>query len=146
MATHKSPYRFGNDVAQSYEDGVVSIYTEEDGAAGGRLPVPVRTQLGRLDYQERKLGIKRYYDARQNQIHAERVIRVQKPPYVIDNQCTAETEDGRIYRIDLVQAVPEVWPVSLDLTLVRYEQGVAELPPPQPIDPTPPGPETEVEA
>lgn len=147
MTQRQKPFRPRQEaeISQSYNDGVVTIYTETDEAAAGRLPVPTRTQLCRMAYQERKLGIKRYYDARQNQIHAERVLRIQKPPMVINNQCTAETEDGQIYRIDLVQALPDVYPASLDLTLVRYEQGVIEITPgPTPIDPPSPGPGTEV--
>ena len=40
----------------------------------------------------------------------------------ITNQDVAVTEDGRTYRIDLVQTVDNVWPASVDLTLVRYDQ------------------------
>ena len=40
----------------------------------------------------------------------------------ITSQDVAETEDGRRYRIDLVQTVDGVWPPSQDLTLVKYQQ------------------------
>ena len=122
MAEHKSPFRPGNDVAQTYEDGVVEIYAVSDGAADGRLPQPVLTQKIRLDYAERKVGIQRYYQAKQNQIHVEKVIRVPRPPIEITSQDVAVTEDGRAYRIDLVQTVKDVWPPSLDLTLTAYKQ------------------------
>lgn len=125
MATHKSPYRFGNDVAQSYEDGVVMIYGVTDSAAAGMLPQETLSIKARLDYQERKLGIKRYYEAAQNQRQIERVIRVPAPTVEIHNQDAAITEDGRAYRIDLVQVVTDVWPRSLDLTLAAYRQGQA---------------------
>lgn len=122
----KKPYRPAPDVAERYNDGVAQIYSVSDTAAAGYLPTETLTEKVRLDYQERKLGIKRYYAAKQNQIHAERVIRVQRPPEGIDNQDIAQTEDGVYYRIDLVQSVPDIWPASLDLTLVRYDQGVPE--------------------
>lgn len=32
------------------------------------------------------------------------------------------TQDGRQYRIDLVQLAQDVWPPSLDLTLAKTEQ------------------------
>ena len=41
----------------------------------------------------------------------------------ITNQDVAVTEDGRRYRIDLVQTVTDAYPPSLDLTLVKYDQG-----------------------
>ena len=50
------------------------------------------------------------------------MIRVQRAGQ-ITNQDVAETEDGRRYRIDLVQSVDNVWPPSLDLTLAKYVQG-----------------------
>ena len=57
----------------------------------------------------------------QNQIQVERVIRVPRAGQ-ITSQDVAETEDGRCYRIDLVQTVDGVWPPSQDLTLVKYQQ------------------------
>lgn len=73
------------------------------------------------------MGLQRHYAAKQNQIKAQRVIRVQcvrETP--ITSQDIAATESGEKYRIDLVQLVPDVYPVSVDLTLVDYSQGVAE--------------------
>lgn len=118
----KAPFRPGTEVSQRYNDGLVTIYAETDGATNGHLPAPSLTPVVTLAYQERKLGIKRYYDARQNQIHVERVIRVQRSTVSITNQEIAETEDGKKYRIDLIQAVPDVYPPSVDLTLTVYEQ------------------------
>ena len=122
--TRKTPFRPRTDekITQAYNDGVVTIYTVTDGAASGYLPAPSLTEAVTLAYQERKLGIKRYYDAKQNQIHAERVIRVPRSPVSIDNQNVAKTEDGAYHRIDLVQIVPDVFPPSLDLTLTVYTQ------------------------
>ena len=59
-------------------------------------------------------------------------MRVPKPANAITNQMAARTEDGTLYRIDLVQTVPDVYPPSLDLTLTVYTQGA--------FSPTPPGP------
>ena len=54
MPEHKSPFRPSADVAQTYGDGVVTIYAVSDGAAAGRLPAPVLTRKVRLDYEELK--------------------------------------------------------------------------------------------
>ena len=42
----------------------------------------------------------------------------------ITNQDAARTEDGKLYRITLVQEVRDVYPKALDLTLSRISQGV----------------------
>ena len=124
------------EISQQYNDGVVQIYTEADDAVRGYMPVPRLTPTVKLAYQERKLGIKRYYDAKMNQIHVERVIRVPGGAGQINNQNVAETEDGTRYRIDLVQEIPDVYPPSLDLTLVLYTQGIVIQPPPPVSDNT----------
>lgn len=132
----KAPFRPRQEaqVTQCYNDGKVTIYDVRDDAVNGFLPNPTYQVKVTLAYQERKLGIRRYYDARQNQVRVERVIRVPKPsgefqpeddppePLRITSQDAARTEDGKLYRIDLVQSVPDVFPPSLDLTLAVYEQ------------------------
>ena len=137
-ATRKAPFRPRKEspVTQNYNDGVVKIYVERDVAGSGFMPSPQRSLMLTLAYQERRLGFKRYYDAKQNQIHIERVIRVPSPRENgdITTQDVAETEDGRWYRIDLIQVVPDVFPPSLDLSLAAYVQNVLERPPTPPIN------------
>ena len=118
----KAPQRPEHKVSQDFNDGVVRIYTETDEAAPGYAPVTTLTFKVLLPYAERAVGIRRYYDAKQNQTRVERVIRVQDTG-MVSNLDTAVTEDLSSYRIDLVQHVPDVWPPSVDLTLVTYEQG-----------------------
>ena len=132
--TRKTPFRprQRTEISQAYNDGIVTIYASTDSAGSGLLPVPSLTEKVRLAFQERKLGIKRYYDAKQNQIELKRVIRVQKPGELeINSQDVADVNATRLYRIDLVQAVPDVYPPSLDLSLTLYEQRA-------PIRPVPP--------
>ena len=119
--TWKAPYRPSNEVTQSYNDGVVTVYAVTDSARPGYQPVEQLTEKIKLRYEEQRLGIQRYYDAMQNQIQVERVIRVPRAGQVT-SQDVAETEDGRRYRIDLVQTVDGVWPPSQDLTLAKYQQ------------------------
>lgn len=119
-----APYRPANEVTQDYNDGIVTIYAAADSAQPGYQPRPTLTAKCTLRYDEQRVGIQRYYEAMQNQVQVERVLRV--PRAKITNQDIAETEDGVKYRIDLVQTVDLVYPPSLDLTLTRYEQGVSE--------------------
>lgn len=117
----KAPYRANNAITQSYNDGVVSIYTVEDVAQPGYQPEPKLTKKVSLRYEEQRLGIQRYYSGRQNQVDIERVIRTQRVGNV-NNQNVAITEDGRQYRVDLVQSVMDVRPESVDITLAKIEQ------------------------
>ena len=119
--TWKAPYRPSNVVTQGYNSGVVTVYAVTDSARPGYQPVEQLTEKIKLRYEEQRLGIQRYYNAMQNQIQVERVIRVPRAEQ-ITSQDVAETEDGRRYRIDLVQTVDGVWPPSQDLTLVKYQQ------------------------
>lgn len=121
----KMPYRPDNEITQSYNDGIVKIFRQSDIALPGYQPKIELSKIAELRFAEQRLGIQRYYAGRQNQLHIERVIRV--PECVeITSQDVAVTQDGKRYRVDLVQSVQGVYPRSVDLTLVRYEQGTAD--------------------
>lgn len=108
-------------ISQTFSDGVVEICDVFDAAGPGLKPVPCLRPVFRLCYAERKLGINRYYAARQNQVEIERVLRVPRAGE-ISSQQVAITEDGRKHRIDLVQLAVDVLPPACDITLVAYEQ------------------------
>lgn len=93
-----------------------------DGGAPGGRPKEELSEKVKLPYEEQYLGLNRYYSARQNQVKIDRVIRVPRHRD-ISSQDMAGTEDGALYRIDLVQPVMEVYPPCMDLTLCRIEQG-----------------------
>ena len=122
----KAPGRPEHKITQSYNDGMLTVYTVADEAAPGRQPVRRLAELVKLPYETRHVGIQRYYAAAQNQTKVQRVLRVPHSGKPVTNRCLADTEDGSRYRIDLVQFVPDVYPPSDDLTLVVYEQGGAD--------------------
>lgn len=117
----KAPNRPSHEVSQPYPDGVVTVCRVEDVAKPGFQPVKRLAPKERLLYQERSLGLSRYYAGRQNQVEIQRVIRTPYRPEV-SSQDVAVTQDGRQYRIDLVQRVQDVYPPSMDLTLAKVEQ------------------------
>lgn len=118
----KAPSRPRNRVTQAFNDGLVQIWSVKDTAQPGHLPVEgLNQRKDTLRYEEQRLGIQRYYTGKQNQVNIERVIRVPRTNRV-SSQDVAVLEDGKQYRIDLVQAVTEVYPPSVDLTLARIEQ------------------------
>ena len=117
----KAPYRPSNEITQDYNDGLVEICTVTDAAEPGRMPVERLALKIKLCYEERSLGLQRYYSGKQNQVEVQRVIRTPRRKEV-SSQDVAVTEDGVQYRIDLVQPVIGVYPPSMDLTLTRIEQ------------------------
>lgn len=119
----KAPYRPDNEVSQSYNDGVVTIYSVTDGAKPGYQPMPMLAEKITLRYAEQRLGIQRYYAALQNQVQVERVIRTARAGD-ITTQDIAITEDGRKYTVYMVQSVQDVYPPSVDITLSKISQGV----------------------
>lgn len=117
----KAPYRPKGEITQNYNDGLVTIYAVTDSAQPGRLPMEKLECKAVLRYEERRLGIQRYYAGKQVQVEVERVVRTPRLRRV-SSQDVAVTEDGAKYRIDLVQLVTDVHPPSMDLTLTRIFQ------------------------
>lgn len=119
---YKAPYRPDNKITQAYNDGLVDIYAVRDSSVPGSKPIPALSKKKlHARYEERRLGISRYYGGRENQIKISRVIRI--PAAVkITNQDVVIDETGEQYRIDLVQRVTDVFPESFDLTLVDIIQ------------------------
>ena len=117
----KAPNRPRNEITQSYNDGVVTIYSVSDVAQPGYQPQIELTEKIKLRYEERSMGLQRYYQAMQNQVQIERVLRVQRTNK-ITSQDVAITEDNTRYKIYMVQAVSDVYPPSVDITLSKFEQ------------------------
>ena len=122
----QNPFRAGNEISQPFNSGVVDIYRVTDAGEPGYAPVPRLELRVKLHYEELKLGLIRFYSAKQNQVKVERVLRVPRRPEV-SPQDVAVTEDGQQYRVELVQLAAGVYPPSLDLTLGAVEQ-IYELP------------------
>lgn len=117
----KAPYRPKGEITQAYNDGVVTVYAVTAAGPPGGLPVEKPVKKAVLRYEERRLGLQRYYEGKQNQVDVERVLRTPRLRGV-SSQDLAVTEDGQQYRIDLVQSTDGVYPPSMDLTLTRIVQ------------------------
>lgn len=117
----QQPHRPKAEITQNFSDGVVTIFSVSDKAEPGYKSKEKLVFKASLRYEERRLGIQRYYAGKQNQAKIQRVIRTPRAG-IVSNQDVAVTEDGRKYRIDLVQTTQDVFPPSQDLTLVDLEQ------------------------
>ena len=86
---------------------MVTVYTVTDSGPPGGLPVEKPTKKAVLRYEERRLGLQRYYEGKQNQVDVERVLRTPRRKGV-SSQDLAVTEDGQQYRIDLVLTLTRI--------------------------------------
>lgn len=121
MRQRKMPFRPGNEISQAFNDGMVTVYRLKDAAKPGYMPKPDPIKIAVLRYEEQRLGLTRYYSAKQNNVDVERVVRVPRGT-AIAAQDIAVTEDGQEYAIDMIQTVDGVFPPSLDLTLAKVSQ------------------------
>lgn len=118
------PKRASDRISQVFADGLVRIYDVCDVAAPGLKPQEGLELALTLRYAERKLGINRYYAAKQNQVEVQRVLRVPRVEGICTQQ-VAITEDGKQYRIDMVQLAADIFPPSVDITLAAISQDYA---------------------
>lgn len=122
----RAPRRPEHKITQDFNDGMLTVYRVTDEAQPGYLPQEKLTKVVSLPYARRKVGLYRYYQAKQEQTRVQKVLRVPEPAQKIKRLNKVITEDGEEYRIDLVQTVTDVYPPSLDLTLAAYRQGAEE--------------------
>lgn len=127
----KKPSRPDHAVSQSFNSGVVRILTVTDTAAPGRMPVPALAEKIRLPFEERRVGVTRFYNALQAQARIERVLRVPDPGAagkISPQDAAIILRDEAQYRIEQVQRVADVFPPCLDLTLRAVEQTLEVIP------------------
>ncbi len=106
---------------QTYNDGIVKIYSVGNIAAPGNMPKDGLTlKISPLRYEERIVGMGRYWTAMQAQAQIDRIIRVPRIES-ISSQDVAIPIDGKQYQIKQVQYVPDIEPPSMDLSLERLE-------------------------
>jgi hypothetical protein len=106
---------------QTFNDGIIKLYSVDNMAASGDLPKEkLILKIGPLRYEERIVGMGRFWTAMQAQAQIDRIIRVPRIESV-SPQDVAIPIDGKQYRIKQVQYVPDVEPPSMDLSLERLE-------------------------
>jgi len=102
--------------AQTFNDGVVSIYEVSNTAPSGAKPKEVLTLKRSLRYHERTVGLSRYYAAKQANVIVQYVLRCPRLREV-SSQDVAIPNDGKQYHIKQVQYPEDIDPPVMDLTL-----------------------------
>lgn len=106
---------------QTFNDGICSICALENVGEKGCLPVMrLQEKARRVPFEKRRVGIKRFFDAKQENAEIEQVIR-------IPEAFSVSTQDvcilaGTQYGIYQVQNVPNTMPGANDLALRRLEE------------------------
>lgn len=109
---------------QTYNDGLLTVYAVENAGEAGCAPAPVFAKKAVLRYEERTVGVTRYYAALQANVMVDLVLRCPRAP-VVSPRDVAVLHNGRQYRITLIQYPRDVIPPSMDLTLERLEEDYA---------------------
>ena len=110
-----------------FNDGLVTVYCVDNQAGPGMKPVERLVKKTALRYTRRTVGIRRHYTALNAGARVDLLLRVPYRPEVSPQDVAVPAQDGRQYRITLVQVPEGVTPPVMDLTLERLERDY-ELP------------------
>lgn len=117
----KVPFRPKSSITNSFNDGLIKICEVKNISKPGYKPVAKLVKKVALRYEEKRVGIHRFYNAKQNQVKLEKIVRV---PRIndISNQDIVIDKNDKQYRIEQIQAVENSYPPALDISLIRVEQ------------------------
>lgn len=118
MPERKLPFRPSNEISQAFVDGIATFFRVTQKPDFWTAQPAVKAFIATLRYSERRLGLTRYYSAKEANVLVERVIRVPKS-VTIQPQDLVVTEDGHKYVVDIVQTVQDVFPPCYDVSLAR---------------------------
>ena len=107
---------------QTFNDGVVDIYSVENIAEPGNMPHEglISKYIG-LRCEERTVGMARFWAANQNNVKIDTLIRVPRLRDVSTQDVAILSIDNKQYKIKQVQYPPDVQPPVMDLSLERLE-------------------------
>lgn len=107
---------------QTFNDGALKLYEVKNIAEDGNMPkdgLVLKYQDG-IRYEERTVGISRFWTAQQFNSTIERVLRIQRVPDV-NRSYIVIPNDGQQYTIKQIQLIKDVMPVCYDLSLERVD-------------------------
>ena len=108
-------------LSQTFNDGVANIYSVKNIAQAGNMPKDGLTlKVGSLRYEEKIVGMSRFWAASQEQTKIARLLRMPRVDSV-DRADVVIPVDGKQYEIMQVQYLPDIEPACMDLSLERVE-------------------------
>lgn len=107
-------------LTQTFNDGIISIYSVGNISEPGNMPKEGLTlKVGPLHYEERTVGMGRYWTAAQAQVRIEQLLRVPRISSVSTQDIAIV--NGQQYKIVQIQYPPGIEPSCMDLSLERLE-------------------------
>lgn len=103
---------------QTFNDGLCTVYALENRGRAGGMPVKRLVRKYSLRYEERTVGLTRFYTAMQ---HDEKIALVLRVPRMADESVLAVCipADGMQYEIKQIQHPRDISPPVSDLSLER---------------------------
>lgn len=101
------------------DEGILTFYELTNVAQPGLKPVQKLRSVGTAYYGRRAVGVTRLYAAAGANRSIDVLVRCYNTPETPENAEYAILENGKQYRIDAVQELPDL--DAVDLTLVRLE-------------------------
>ena len=101
------------------DTGILKLYSLSNVAAAGFMPTEKLVEQCSAYYSERTVGVTRLYAALGANRRIDMLVRVWNVDELPDDALYCIPEDGKQYRVDAVQRLPELG--ALELTLVRLE-------------------------
>lgn len=106
---------------QTFNDGVANIYSVSNIAEPGNKPKDKLTlKVQNLHYEERIVGMGRFWKAMQNHTKINRLLRMPRLENVSSQDFVIPT-DGKQYKVVQVQYPEVVFPPVMDVSLERLE-------------------------
>lgn len=107
---------------QTFNDGALKLYEVQNIAEDGNMPkegLALKYDKG-IRYEERTVGIGRFWTAQQFNSTIEKVLRIQRIPNINRNDIVIPN-DGQQYAIKQIQSIKDVMPICYDLSLERVD-------------------------
>lgn len=105
---------------QAFPDGLLELCAVVNSAEPGERPKDVLRRKLTLRFAERTVGTMRYYQAMQQQVKPELVLRVQRHDNIDASDIVLLR--GKQFCVTRVQLVPDLEPPCMDLEVTRLEQ------------------------
>lgn len=99
------------------DDGILTFYSLKNTAQPGRMPVEKLVSVGNAYYSRRNVGVTRLYAAAGVNKSIDLLARCHNTATLPDGAAFVIPSDGKQYRIDFVQEIPEL--EAIDVTLMR---------------------------
>lgn len=107
-------------ITQTFNDGVLKVYEVTNIAEPGDRPkdgLKLKFENA-IPYEERTVGVTRFYTGKQAQNTIEQLLRIPRVEGISRNDIVVPI-DGEQYRIEQIQAINDVEPRCLDLSLEK---------------------------